>query len=84
VLLAPFDVVLAHDTVLIPDLIVARRAAYWVVDPLESSLTAGELVEGRYVDQAHVVGAETVVLDRPFRVEITPAELRDPDSPAAY
>jgi len=123
VLLAPFDVTLAPDTVLHPDLVVADKSqltehelpaapvlaveilspstrridltlkrsrlgaagcpSYWVVDPLEPSLTAWELVEGRYVDQAHVVGAETVVLDRPFRVEITPSTLSDPDGPAS-
>lgn len=121
VLLAPFDVVLANDTVLIPDLIVARRAdftsrdlpgppllaievlspstrridltlkrsrleaagcpAYWVIDPLEPSITVWELVDGGYVDRAHAVGSETAILERPFRVEITPSELRDPDSP---
>jgi Uma2 family endonuclease len=123
VLLAPFDVVLAEDTVLIPDLIVARRAdfthrdlpgppllaievlspstsridrtlkrarleaagcpAYWVVDPLEPSITVWELVEGEYVDRAHVVGSQPVALDSPFHVEITPSELRDPDDPAS-
>lgn len=123
VLLAPFDVVLAEDTVLIPDLIVARRAdftsrdlpgppllaievlspstsridrtlkrsrleaagcpAYWVIDPLEPSITVWELVEERYVDRAHAVGSETVVLDKPFRVALRPSELRDPDGPVS-
>jgi Uma2 family endonuclease len=121
VLVAPFDVTLAPDTVLQPDLVVADRSeltehdlpaapalaveilspstrridltlkrsrleaagcpAYWVVDPVEPSLTVWELVEGRYVDRAHVVGTETAVLARPFPVEVTPSELRDPDGP---
>ena len=55
--------------------------AYWVADPLEPSITVWELVEGRYVDRAHAVGSETVVLDRPFPVAITPSELGDPDGP---
>ena len=55
--------------------------AYWVIDPLEPSIIVWELVEGTYVDRAHAVGSETVTLERPFRVEITPSELRDPDSP---
>lgn len=123
IVVAPFDVALAEDTVLQPDLLVARRSdltdrdlptppvlavevlspstrhidltlkrsrleaagcpAYWVVDPLEPSITVWELVESEYVDRAHVVGDETVVLDHPFSVQITPSELRDPDGPAA-
>ena len=55
--------------------------AYWVIDPLEPSITVWELVEGKYVDRAHAVDDETVVLDRPFPVEITPSALRDPDGP---
>ena len=121
VLLAPFDVTLAPDTVLQPDLLVADRSkltehdlptapvlaveilspstrridltlkrsrleaagcpAYWVVDPLEPSITVWELVDGKYVDRAYAVDDETVVLDRPFPVEITPSALRDPDGP---
>lgn len=34
-----------------------------------------------YVDRAHAVGDETVALDRPFHVELSPSELRDPDGP---
>jgi len=123
VVVAPFDVALAADTVLQPDLLVARRSdltdrelptapvlavevlspstrridltlkrsrleaagcsAYWVVDPDEPSITVWELVEGEYVDRAHAVGDETVALDQPFPVRITPSQLRDPDGPAS-
>ncbi len=121
VVVAPFDVALAADTVLQPDLLVARRSdltdrdlptapvlavevlspstrridltlkrarfeaagcpAYWVVDPEEPSITVWELVEGEYVDRAHAVGDETVALDQPFRVRLTPSALRDPEGP---
>ncbi len=120
-LLAPFDVTLAPDTVLQPDLIVADRSkltehdlptapvlaveilspstrridltlkrsrleaagcpAYWVVDPLDPSIRVWDLVEAAYVERAHAVGSETVVLDRPFPVAITPSALRDTYDP---
>lgn len=115
VMIGPFDVVLAEDTVVEPDILVARRheltdeelpaapvlavevlspstrridlglkperyrdagcPAYWVVDPLVPSLTAWELTDGDYRQVAAVTGEETVRLDRPFAVSITPADL---------
>lgn len=112
---APFDVTLAEDTVLQPDVLVTRRAnltgrdppavpllavevlspstrlvdltlkraryevagtqSYWVVDVDEPSLTVWELVEGRYVEVAHVAGAATLTVRAPFAVEIRPADL---------
>jgi Uma2 family endonuclease len=117
VLLAPFDVALAMDTVVQPDLLVARRSdltdrdlpaapllavevlspstrhidlslkraryevagvsSYWVVDPLAPSLTAWELVNGEYVEQAHVVGEEVFSADTPVKVGFTAAALID-------
>ena len=116
VLYAPFDVALADDTVMQPDIVVARRsdlthrdlpvapllaveilspstrrfdltlkrsrfeaagvASYWVIDPIELSLTAWNLVDGRYVEVADVRGDETFAATRPFAVEIVPALLR--------
>lgn len=115
VLLAPFDVVLAVDTVVEPDLLVARRSdltdrdlpaapllavevlspstrhidlslkraryelaevrAYWVIDPLEPSLTAWNLVQGEYAEQAHVAGDHLFVAGPPVHVEFAPAAL---------
>ena len=117
VLYAPFDVALDDDTVMQPDLLVARRAdfthrdlpvapllaveilspstrrfdltlkrsrfeaagvaSYWVVDPLELSLTAWELEDGHYVEVAHVHGNATFVASRPFAVDTVPGLLRD-------
>jgi len=55
----------------------AGVASYWVIDPLELSLTAWELEDGRYVEVAQVLGDETFVASRPFAVDIVPALLRD-------
>jgi Uma2 family endonuclease len=115
VLPGPFDVALAEDTVIIPDVIVARRGdlterdlpaapvlavevlspstrrmdltlkrsrleaagadAYWVVDPLEPSVTAWQLVDGAFVETGHATGSEALTLTRPVAVRIVPAEL---------
>lgn len=115
VMLAPFDVVLAVDTVVEPDLLVARRSdltdrdlpaapllavevlspstrhldlslkraryevagvrSYWVIDPLEPSLRAWNLVQGEYVEQAHVAGDHLFVAGTPVPVEFAPAAL---------
>lgn len=53
----------------------AGVAAYWVVDPLVPSLRAWELRDGRYQRAGEAVGAQTVRLDSPFPVQITPASL---------
>ena len=115
VLTAPFAVVLAEDTELQPDILVARVAdltdrglptapvlaievlspstrrfdlhtkraryeaaatpSYWVVDPDEPSLTAWDLVDGRYIQQAHVAGDESYDARLPFLVRVTPRAL---------
>jgi Uma2 family endonuclease len=117
ILFAPFDVALTDDTVMQPDLLVARRAdftsrdlpvapvlaveilspstrrvdltlkrsryeaagagSYWVVDPIELTLTAWDLVNGRYVEVADVRGDEPYAATRPFPVTVVPAQLRD-------
>ncbi|MGH3348024.1 MAG: Uma2 family endonuclease [Nocardioides sp.] len=116
VLYAPFDVAIADDTVMQPDLLVAARddftdrdlpvapvlaveilspstrrfdltlkrsryesagtASYWVVDPDELSLTAWDLVDGAYVEVAHVTGEEEWTAASPFPVTIVPAALK--------
>ena len=115
VLFAPLDVVLAEDTVLEPDLLVARRdqfteselpgppllavevlspstrridlllkrdrlqaagcPSYWLVDPDEPSITALELVDGRYVEVARVTGAAAWTASAPFPVTVVPDDL---------
>lgn len=55
-----------------------RRAGcphYWVVDPDEPSVLAWELLEGEYDEAGRAAGEETLRLDRPFPVEVTPADL---------
>jgi Uma2 family endonuclease len=53
--------------------------AYWVVSPSRDkpSLTAYELRRGRYVEQAVVTGDDVYRADRPFAVEVCPANLID-------
>ncbi|WP_183095571.1 Uma2 family endonuclease [Nocardioides stalactiti] len=115
---APLDVKLAEDTVLIPDLLLARQedltrrfhegapllavevlspstrnidltlkkarleqAAcqhYWVVDPGKPSITAWELVDGSYVEVGTALGEGTLAIERPVRIELTPARLIEP------
>lgn len=117
VLYAPFDVAISDDTIMQPDLLVARRsdftrrdlptapllaleilspstrridmtlklarfeaagcASYWVVDPLEPSLTAWELRADRYVEIAHVTGDDVFEATMPFAVRIVPSALID-------
>jgi Uma2 family endonuclease len=55
----------------------AGTASYWVVDPDELTLTAWELVDGAYVEVAHVTGEEEWAASAPFPVTISPARLRD-------
>lgn len=115
VFVAPLDVVLAEDTVVIPDVLVARRAdlgardlpaapvlavevlspstarvdrwlkwsryesagaaSYWIVDPQEPSLTAWDLVDGRYVEAAQVRDDQPYAATRPFAVTVVPRDL---------
>jgi len=116
VVIAPFDVALTDDTVLIPDIVVARAddltdrdlptapvlaievlspstrrfdlmtkrsryesagtPSYWVIDPLEPSLTAWDLDEhGVYAEVAHAVGDQPFNADQPFPISVVPARL---------
>lgn len=120
VFVAPVDVVLADETVLQPDVLVARRSdlgdrdlpaapvlavevlspstrrvdlglkrsryeaagcpSYWVVDPDDPSLTAWGLVDGAYVEVAHVGAAESWTVSCPFSVVVQPnALVANPD-----
>jgi len=122
-LIAPFDVVLTDDTVVEPDVLVARRADlterglpaapvlavevlspstarfdrllkysryaaagiahYWIVDPVEPSLTAYELDSGdTCVELAHVIGDEPFTATRPVNVTVVPAALVASTTPA--
>lgn len=49
--------------------------SYWVVDPLEPSVTAWHLEDGRYVDAGRAFGEEELTVDRPFPVALVPAQL---------
>jgi Uma2 family endonuclease len=55
----------------------AGTASYWVVDPIELTLIAWDLVDGTYVEVAHVSGDEEFTATQPFAVTVTPALLRD-------
>lgn len=45
-------------------------AAYWLIDPVEPSLTALELHRGRYVEVARVSGDQPYQASAPFAVDI--------------
>jgi Uma2 family endonuclease len=51
--------------------------SYWIVVPDFSSpsITAFELIDGRYVEVAHVVGDELFRTERPFPFAVTPRQL---------
>jgi len=51
--------------------------SYWVVVPetAEPELIVFELANGRYQEAAHVRGEERFAADRPFPVEVVPAQL---------
>jgi Uma2 family endonuclease len=55
----------------------AGAGSYWVIDPIEPTLTAWDLVDGRYVQVADVRGDEPYEARRPFPVTVVPAQLRD-------
>lgn len=46
-----------------------------MVDPDEPSILAWELIDGEYVEAGRAVGQETMRLERPFLVEVTPQRL---------
>lgn len=50
---------------------------YWVVDPDVPEVQAWTLVGDAYGEAGHATGSETLALDAPFAVEITPSALLD-------
>lgn len=50
-------------------------ASYWIVDPVEPSIVAYDLVDGAYVEVGRAAGDESVTLTRPFEVTVTPNSL---------
>ncbi len=48
---------------------------YWMGDPDEPSLTVLELVDGSYVERAHVAGADAYDAREPIAVRVVPAAL---------
>lgn len=50
--------------------------SYWLIDPLVPDLRVLELGgTGEYVEIAHVSGAEAIEVQRPFRVQVSAAQL---------
>jgi Uma2 family endonuclease len=50
--------------------------SYWVVDPLAPSLTAWQLVDGRYVEAAHATGDDLFSVTSPLTLELRPVDLQ--------
>ena len=48
---------------------------YWIVDPIEPSLTVLRLAAAGYVDEAYVVGDEAYETREPLSVRVVPADL---------
>ncbi|MDQ1249861.1 MAG: hypothetical protein QG597_4238, partial [Actinomycetota bacterium] len=53
----------------------AGVAHYWIVDPDVPSITTYELADGAYRQTAHVSGAQTLQVQHPFGLSLTPADL---------
>lgn len=51
--------------------------AYWVVDPIEPSITAWSLEDGRFVEAGRAAGDQALELTHPFAVRVVPADLLD-------
>lgn len=47
----------------------------WFADPDEPSVIAYELVDGHYAEVGQAIGEETLRIERPFRVDVTPQRL---------
>jgi len=53
----------------------AGVTSYWIIDPAVPSITALDLVDGRYVTVGEGSGDEAVALEKPFPVTILPSSL---------
>ncbi len=51
--------------------------SYWVIDPATPSITAWELVDGRYELAGEATGDDALRLTKPYPVEVVPARLLD-------
>jgi Uma2 family endonuclease len=51
--------------------------SYWMFEPEVPSLVVCELVDGRYMEAAKVIGREEVHVERPYPVRLCPAELAE-------
>lgn len=51
----------------------------WFADPEEPSVAVWELTDGRYAQVGEAVGDQTLVLERPFAVEVNPQRLLETD-----
>ncbi|WP_211600639.1 Uma2 family endonuclease [Gordonia effusa] len=52
--------------------------SYWIIDPTAVTFTVFELEDGRYVEKATVAGSESLVVQLPYPVEVTPVDLLGP------
>jgi Uma2 family endonuclease len=52
-------------------------SSYWVVDPLEPSIQAWDLLDGGYVDVGRARGDEVLSLTSPFPCQVRPSDLLD-------
>ncbi|WP_162606458.1 Uma2 family endonuclease [Jiangella asiatica] len=50
-------------------------ASYWMVDPVEPSIVAYDLVDGGYEEVGRASGDESVTLAKPFEITVTPNAL---------
>ena len=50
---------------------------YWIVDPEEPAITVYELVDGTYRQTADATGDQTLDIQQPVTLMLTPAELLD-------
>lgn len=53
----------------------AGVAHYWIVDPVEPTILALDLIDGVYRTAGRATGDESVTLTRPFPVMVTPTAL---------
>ena len=48
---------------------------YWIVDPNAPAITIYELTDGTYAETAHASGDQTLTLERPVALRLTPTDL---------
>ncbi len=48
---------------------------YWIVDPDGPAITVFELTDGTYTETAHASGAQTLTVEHPVALTLTPAAL---------